>query len=89
MFEEMIEHVDDCRRPARRYSLPGSPGVDPLNQLWLNSDVDIGGLPFHAAQAGRFRDACLIIPAKFLIFMAEIGADRGHCTQTANVRASE
>jgi hypothetical protein len=38
---------------------------------------------------GRFRDACLIIPAKFLIFMAEIGADRGHCTQTADVRASE
>jgi hypothetical protein len=48
MFEELIEHVDDCRRPARRFSLPGAPSVDPLDQPGLDPDVDICGFVFHS-----------------------------------------
>jgi hypothetical protein len=33
--------LDDCRRPARRYSLLGAPGVDPLDQPGLDPNVNI------------------------------------------------
>ena len=65
MLKELLKHVDDRRRPARQHSLPGSPDVDLLDQFRLDPDVDIRGLPFHAAQVELCRDARLIIPAKF------------------------
>jgi hypothetical protein len=55
MFEELIEHVDDCRRPARRDSLPGAPSVDPLDQPGLDPNVDICGFPFHTGEVGGCR----------------------------------
>jgi len=47
MLEELIEHVDDGRRATWKYSLPGAPSVNFLDQLWLDSDVDICGFSFH------------------------------------------
>jgi hypothetical protein len=83
MFEELIEHVDDCGRPARKYSLPGAPSVDPLDQPGLDANVDICGFLLHfwflhpgrrspfvrrlERKWGGFRHPCLIIPAKKLI----------------------
>jgi|SRR5580693_4997660 hypothetical protein len=65
--EELIEHVDDCRNAARRYSLPGAPGVDPLDQLGRDPKVDICGFPFHTEEVSVFGHSRLIIPAKELI----------------------
>jgi AraC-like DNA-binding protein len=47
--------LDDCRRPARWYSLPGAPGVDPLDQLRLDPDVNICGFPLHTGEVGSCR----------------------------------
>lgn len=55
MLEELLEHVDDCRRPARRYSLPGAPSVDFLDQLRLDPDVNICGFPLHTGEVGSRR----------------------------------
>jgi hypothetical protein len=75
--EELIEHVDDCRRPARRHSLPGAPGVDPLDQPGLDSDVNICGFLFHTIEVGRYRAPRLIIPAKKLIDATGLAARGG------------
>jgi hypothetical protein len=48
MLEELLQHVDDCRRSARRHALPVAPGVDFFDQLGLDPDVNICGFPFHA-----------------------------------------
>jgi len=53
MLEELLEHVDDRRRAAWLYSLPGAPAVDPFDQLRLNPDVDICGFAFHGRFAAR------------------------------------
>jgi hypothetical protein len=55
MLEEMLEHVDDCRSSARRHSLPGAPGVDFLDQLGLDPDVNICCFPFHTGEVGSRR----------------------------------
>jgi hypothetical protein len=67
MLEEFLEHVDDRRRSAQRHPLSGASGVDFLDQLRLDPDVDIRGFPLHAGEVGRCRAARLIIPAKDLI----------------------
>jgi hypothetical protein len=48
MLKELFDHIDDCRRSAWRYSLPVAPGIDYLDQLGLDPDVNICGFPFHA-----------------------------------------
>jgi hypothetical protein len=48
MLKEMIEHVDDSRRPAWRYPLLGAPKVDALDQSRLDPNVDICGFVFHS-----------------------------------------
>jgi len=50
MLKQTLKHRDDRRRPAERHSLPGAPGVDLLDQLRLNPDVDICGFPFHGSR---------------------------------------
>jgi hypothetical protein len=44
----MLKHVADRGGSARQDSLLGTPGVDLLDQLWLDPDIDIRGFPFHA-----------------------------------------
>ena len=68
MLQELLDHVDDCRRSARRYSLPVAPGIDFLDQLGFDPDVDICCFSFHAGEVGRCRAARLMIPAKKLIW---------------------
>jgi len=53
MLEEVLEHVDDGCCPAWQDALNGPPGVDFLDQLGLDPDVDICGSPFHAEEVGR------------------------------------
>jgi|HubBroStandDraft_4_1064222.scaffolds.fasta_scaffold02943_8 hypothetical protein len=55
MLKEALDHMDDCRGSARRHSLPGAPGVDFLDQLGVDPDVDVGCLPFHARKVGLRR----------------------------------
>src|SRR6267142_4032463 len=59
MLEELLEHVDDRRSSAWRHSLPGAPGVDPVDQLGLDLNVNICGFPLHAGEVGS-RRACLL-----------------------------
>jgi len=65
MLEKMLEHIDHCRRSARRHALPGAP--DFLDQLGLDPDVDICCFPFMAGEVGRCRARRLINRAKILI----------------------
>jgi hypothetical protein len=51
VLEELLEYVDDSRGPARRHPLPGAPGVDFLNLLALDTDVDVADFPLHAPPA--------------------------------------
>jgi hypothetical protein len=67
MLKELLEHVDDRRSSARRHSLPGAPGVDFLNQLGLDPNIDICCFLSHAGEMGRCRAPVLIIPAKKFI----------------------
>ena len=53
MLEELLEHVNDCSGSAWRYSLPDAPGIDFLDQLRLDPDVDICGFAFHGRFAAR------------------------------------
>jgi hypothetical protein len=55
MLEELLEHEDDCRRPALTYSLPGAPRVDFHDQLRLGPDVNICGFPLHTGEVGSRR----------------------------------
>src|SRR6516165_11930465 len=48
MLEEVLKHVDDRRRSAWQHALLSAPGVDFLDELGLDPDVDICGFPFHA-----------------------------------------
>jgi hypothetical protein len=48
MLEEVLEHMGDCRGPARRHALLGAPAVDFLDQPGLDPNVDICCFPFHA-----------------------------------------
>ena len=50
-----VDIVTDCRSSAWGHSLPGAPGVDPLDQLGLDPNVDICGFPCHAGEMGRCR----------------------------------
>ena len=64
MVEELLDHMDDRRRSAWRHSLPSPPGVDPLEQLRLDPDIDISCLPFHAGKVGRCRASLLDDPGQ-------------------------
>jgi hypothetical protein len=55
MLEELLDHVDDRRSSAWRYSLPGAPGVDFLDQLGFDPDIDLCCFLFHAGEMGRCR----------------------------------
>jgi hypothetical protein len=59
MFEELIEHVDDRRSSAWRHSLPGAPGVDFLDHLGLDLNVNICGFPFHTGESGMLSGTLL------------------------------
>jgi hypothetical protein len=67
MIEELLDHVDDCRGSARRYSLPSAPAVDFLDERGLDADVDICCFLFHTGEVGRCGAPRLIIAAKKLI----------------------
>jgi hypothetical protein len=69
-LEGHVHHVDDRSGSAWRYSLPVAPGIDFLDQLGFDPDVDIRGFPFHAGEVGRCEAARLIIPAKKLLVSA-------------------
>jgi hypothetical protein len=74
MLKEVLKHVTDGRRAARRYSLMGAPRIDLLDQLRFDPDVDVCGFPFHARDLGRFAAHRLIIPAKNLIARAQLSS---------------
>jgi hypothetical protein len=76
MLEEVLKHVANCGRSARRHSLPGTPGVDLLDQLRLDPDVDVCGFPCHAGKLGRRPARRLMNRAKKLLIRAN-RADSG------------
>jgi hypothetical protein len=47
MFEELLDHADDCCRSARRHWLVGAPGVDALDQSRFDPDIDVCCFPLH------------------------------------------
>jgi hypothetical protein len=55
MLEELLKHVDDRRSSAWRYSLPGAPGVNFLDQLGLDPNIDLCCFLSHAGEMGRCR----------------------------------
>jgi hypothetical protein len=73
----LLEHVDERRRAGRRYSLPGAPSVDPLDQLRRDTNVDICCFPFIPVRCGAVRHIRLIIPAKKLIDATGLAARGG------------
>ena len=79
-LEEMFEHVDDRCSSARKHSLTRAPGVDFLDQLGLDPDVDICCLR-HAPKIVRCRASNLIIQDNKLILarIAAIAPGRREC----------
>jgi hypothetical protein len=51
--EEMLNHMDDCRGAALRDALSGAPGVDFLDQFWLDPDAIFAVFGSHAAISCR------------------------------------
>jgi hypothetical protein len=52
MPKEVLKHVGDGRRTARRYSLLGTPRIDLFDQLRFDPDVDVAGFRFMPAMWG-------------------------------------
>jgi len=47
-LQEVLDHMHNCGTSARPHLLLVAPSVNPFDELWLDTDVDVCGFTFHA-----------------------------------------
>ena len=77
MLEKPLEHLDDCGGSARGHGLPGAPGIDFLDQLGLDRDIDIC-FPFHAEESEAPSGAQIDNSRQKIDFSCRRGVARPH-----------